>query len=150
MAAPFIADHRGREGAPARNHASTSALSHRGNRPSPITIDAGHRARVSRLRQVLVPMLSNLAHPSASSPTATLSSSDLAIRRSSMTVSCWVASGAIPASDSGVVLTVRNLWQESRGRQGGGARPHIRLRSEEHTSELQSRLHLVCRLLLEK
>src|SRR2546429_10031478 len=32
--------------------------------------------------------------------------------------------------------------------------PHIRTmklrRSEEHTSELQSRLHLVCRLLLEK
>src|SRR2546429_4527762 len=27
---------------------------------------------------------------------------------------------------------------------------HIRKRSEEHTSELQSRLHLVCRLLLEK
>src|SRR2546429_5313072 len=26
----------------------------------------------------------------------------------------------------------------------------IRIRSEEHTSELQSRLHLVCRLLLEK
>src|SRR2546422_6844409 len=26
----------------------------------------------------------------------------------------------------------------------------IRWRSEEHTSELQSRLHLVCRLLLEK
>src|SRR2546422_8521444 len=31
----------------------------------------------------------------------------------------------------------------SRPRQGFG-------RSEEHTSELQSRLHLVCRLLLEK
>src|SRR2546422_4581219 len=30
------------------------------------------------------------------------------------------------------------------GRRGGTAR------SEEHTSELQSRLHLVCRLLLEK
>src|SRR5205809_1610474 len=33
-------------------------------------------------------------------------------------------------------------------------RPHLegitRRRSEEHTSELQSRLHLVCRLLLEK
>src|SRR2546422_3181191 len=28
------------------------------------------------------------------------------------------------------------------------AQPHVR--SEEHTSELQSRLHLVCRLLLEK
>src|SRR2546422_4334596 len=27
---------------------------------------------------------------------------------------------------------------------------HLRFRSEEHTSELQSRLHLVCRLLLEK
>src|SRR2546422_8848938 len=32
---------------------------------------------------------------------------------------------------------------------GGPARPP-RSRSEEHTSELQSRLHLVCRLLLEK
>src|SRR3989442_8860132 len=38
-----------------------------------------------------------------------------------------------------------------------GADPHVprwmkasRLRSEEHTSELQSRPHLVCRLLLEK
>src|SRR2546429_5569311 len=29
-------------------------------------------------------------------------------------------------------------------------RPAQELRSEEHTSELQSRLHLVCRLLLEK
>src|SRR2546422_5848980 len=28
--------------------------------------------------------------------------------------------------------------------------PIGRMRSEEHTSELQSRLHLVCRLLLEK
>src|SRR3712207_7002381 len=28
--------------------------------------------------------------------------------------------------------------------------PHVHLRSEEHTSELQSRQHLVCRLLLEK
>src|SRR2546422_6001439 len=33
-----------------------------------------------------------------------------------------------------------------RGPGGGSRRP----RSEEHTSELQSRLHLVCRLLLEK
>src|SRR5690348_17454666 len=30
------------------------------------------------------------------------------------------------------------------------ARPRARLRSEEHTSELQSPVHLVCRLLLEK
>src|SRR2546422_5204244 len=41
-----------------------------------------------------------------------------------------------------------------RGRASGRhARPPPRpggVRSEEHTSELQSRLHLVCRLLLEK
>src|SRR5205809_6076277 len=37
------------------------------------------------------------------------------------------------------------------GRRGLGRRARItRRRSEEHTSELQSRLHLVCRLLLEK
>src|SRR2546422_4901672 len=35
------------------------------------------------------------------------------------------------------------------GRQGGGL-GNFASRSEEHTSELQSRLHLVCRLLLEK
>src|SRR2546422_4955871 len=33
---------------------------------------------------------------------------------------------------------------------GARARAGHRSRSEEHTSELQSRLHLVCRLLLEK
>src|SRR2546429_6699425 len=32
----------------------------------------------------------------------------------------------------------------------GGQHPLVVSRSEEHTSELQSRLHLVCRLLLEK
>src|SRR2546422_5498154 len=42
-----------------------------------------------------------------------------------------------------------------QGVQGSRARPDAgrrgrRPRSEEHTSELQSRLHLVCRLLLEK
>src|SRR2546422_1348531 len=41
------------------------------------------------------------------------------------------------------------------GHGGGGASDRLRkysqpARSEEHTSELQSRLHLVCRLLLEK
>src|SRR2546429_5862730 len=33
---------------------------------------------------------------------------------------------------------------------GRRVRPRRSRRSEEHTSELQSRLHLVCRLLLEK
>src|SRR2546422_4760730 len=36
------------------------------------------------------------------------------------------------------------------GEHGERARRAHRRRSEEHTSELQSRLHLVCRLLLEK
>src|SRR5687768_18092546 len=35
-------------------------------------------------------------------------------------------------------------------RNDRGALQVLRMRSEEHTSELQSRLHLVCRLLLEK
>src|SRR6266496_4521677 len=35
-------------------------------------------------------------------------------------------------------------------RRPGAARPRQRHRSEEHTSELQSRRDLVCRLLLEK
>src|SRR2546422_8504458 len=34
--------------------------------------------------------------------------------------------------------------------RGRGQRRRGEYRSEEHTSELQSRLHLVCRLLLEK
>src|SRR5687768_18353784 len=38
------------------------------------------------------------------------------------------------------------LPQEARRMVAG----HLVPRSEEHTSELQSRLHLVCRLLLEK
>src|SRR3712207_7498554 len=37
-----------------------------------------------------------------------------------------------------------------RGRGGGLRRGNAHLRSEEHTSELQSRQYLVCRLLLEK
>src|SRR2546422_5716750 len=39
-------------------------------------------------------------------------------------------------------LCTANVWPTNSGR--------MVLRSEEHTCELQSRLHLVCRLLLEK
>src|SRR2546422_4545002 len=54
--------------------------------------------------------------------------------------------------------TSRVFWGRSSAAQRVPAaklpRIHLRLRwperSEEHTSELQSRLHLVCRLLLEK
>src|SRR5205809_5764750 len=51
----------------------------------------------------------------------------------------WI-SITVKAVDSGVV-------SKYLVRQG---RPGCIVRSEEHTSELQSRLHLVCRLLLEK
>src|SRR2546429_5099998 len=47
--------------------------------------------------------------------------------------------------------TARADLRQAGGRhQGAAAGEHRTARSEEHTSELQSRLHLVCRLLLEK
>src|SRR5947208_10585996 len=54
-------------------------------------------------------------------------------------------------SESGVVrlLCGGGGVQRAGGAQGGHAR-RARGRSEEHTSELQSPDHLVCRLLLEK
>src|SRR3712207_7018510 len=43
----------------------------------------------------------------------------------------------------------RDLLEPHRRRQGGAPAERV-ARSEEHTSELQSRQYLVCRLLLEK
>src|SRR5687768_17981118 len=43
---------------------------------------------------------------------------------------------------------LRSLFRRHHDFRRG--RPRVVVRSEEHTSELQSRLHLVCRLLLEK
>src|SRR3712207_8269513 len=45
---------------------------------------------------------------------------------------------------------VRGRAVRRRGRPGERPAPLRDLRSEEHTSELQSRQYLVCRLLLEK
>src|SRR2546422_3392664 len=44
----------------------------------------------------------------------------------------------------------RGREREQRLDPDGFVGDHLAQRSEEHTSELQSRLHLVCRLLLEK
>src|SRR6266487_5948405 len=44
----------------------------------------------------------------------------------------------------------RSGSEESARRHPAGNRRHAGPRSEEHTSELQSPVHLVCRLLLEK
>src|SRR3712207_7316962 len=52
---------------------------------------------------------------------------------------------------AGVPLVVPDDAVSGGGEPGAEpVRPHHRLRSEEHTSELQSRQYLVCRLLLEK
>src|SRR2546422_6533167 len=56
--------------------------------------------------------------------------------------------GAVP-----LALQRRHVARGAHQRNGGLARrghANSSARSEEHTSELQSRLHLVCRLLLEK
>src|SRR2546422_5067202 len=63
----------------------------------------------------------------------------------------WSVAGLLPRH--GELMTRRPFRAPHHtisvsGLIGGGGPPHPR--SEEHTSELQSRLHLVCRLLLEK
>src|SRR5438105_11273764 len=65
-----------------------------------------------------------------------------------------------PATTEIYTLSLHDAFrsQPSRDLPGRAARPHRRVprrlsvfrRSEEHTSELQSRVDLVCRLLLEK
>src|SRR2546422_8388620 len=71
--------------------------------------------------------------------------------RSETFVRAWTAPAPVRmATVRGYLFTIaRNLFLQSLRRSR-----HVELtetlRSEEHTSELQSRLHLVCRLLLEK
>src|SRR5687768_17974914 len=73
-------------------------------------------------------------------------------------------SQAVVFSDAGDAVGVRlyggagRAWDLQGGAERKGdavtsalnERARVSARSEEHTSELQSRLHLVCRLLLEK
>src|SRR2546422_5362521 len=79
----------------------------------------------------------------------------------------WIpAGGRSSLQPPAPFLNRRELGQLAAGREGMGSGRRCRgpgrspdrrgdllrdaVRSEEHTSELQSRLHLVCRLLLEK
>src|SRR5256884_3755570 len=55
-------------------------------------------------------------------------------------VSSFASACQLPDTSSSIANSVPRL----------AMRLSLMLRSEEHTSELQSRLHLVCRLLLEK
>src|SRR2546429_3717383 len=60
-------------------------------------------------------------------------------------------SGVIAGSLSlGSVIALATLAQRVYAPVVDLGSVRINMRSEEHTSELQSRLHLVCRLLLEK
>src|SRR5439155_925166 len=61
----------------------------------------------------------------------------------------FLAQGCPRANVSGITRPLGRL-SPADGQVAHVLRTHLPLRSEEHTSELQSRGHLVCRLLLEK
>src|SRR3712207_6962262 len=54
------------------------------------------------------------------------------------------------AATTPVLPAAREAMAEALSRWHNPSSPHAEGRSEEHTSELQSRQYLVCRLLLEK
>src|SRR3712207_7169108 len=60
------------------------------------------------------------------------------------------AVGAVEVANDGLVSHRDQLGVLPRDRTPVERHPRGRVRSEEHTSELQSRQYLVCRLLLEK
>src|SRR2546429_596863 len=67
--------------------------------------------------------------------------------------SYWVlGSPPAPWRPEDTVLVADAMWWDLQvsGFRREILRREVNARSEEHTSELQSRLHLVCRLLLEK
>src|SRR2546422_4031050 len=64
----------------------------------------------------------------------------------------WMVWGAYFLTAHGAIAAAWMIagWYGSNTAVTALAPCAVRKRSEEHTSELQSRLHLVCRLLLEK
>src|SRR5438876_5636468 len=77
-------------------------------------------------------------------PYTTLFRSDSAKGESNRKV--WIA---ISSDEGKTFATEKPAWSENTGFSVAKVLPSS-LRSEEHTSELQSPVHLVCRLLLEK
>src|SRR2546422_2517766 len=82
---------------------------------------------------------------------AALTSGGKTVRGVSFT---WTSNnpGVAVVDANGLVTAVSNGTATITAQSDGGLLGHatFKSRSEEHTSELQSRLHLVCRLLLEK
>src|SRR5689334_24251817 len=60
------------------------------------------------------------------------------------------ARGVTGAKEEDVIRMLRRLLSHDQPQQAGDSADASFARSEEHTSELQSQFHLVCRLLLEK
>src|SRR2546422_1140773 len=61
-----------------------------------------------------------------------------------------LARTTLPAVGASTCASGSHVWSGNIGTLTAKAMKKAQKRSEEHTSELQSRLHLVCRLLLEK
>src|SRR5207237_6413454 len=93
---------------------------------------------------VIYPLSLHDALPISSSP------SDVTDHSTAMTATaiqrCWRVSARKPRAPSSCQTGTRLKRFTSATARGASARS----RSEEHTSELQSHLNLVCRLLLEK
>src|SRR3712207_6874938 len=62
----------------------------------------------------------------------------------------YVLTGVLPPITLGLARADQTLQSSARLQNGKEVIRQVTLRSEEHTSELQSRQYLVCRLLLEK
>src|SRR3989442_3259947 len=77
----------------------------------------------------------------------------IALRSTAATLASARSDAATSSSSSGAATrrrAARSVGDTPTTRARPGATWGARCRSEEHTSELQSRPHLVCRLLLEK
>src|SRR3712207_7085796 len=62
----------------------------------------------------------------------------------------WASRTRSACSPTGARPRTAGPWSLGHCRRASPFRPRLGARSEEHTSELQSRQYLVCRLLLEK
>src|SRR2546422_216195 len=101
----------------------------------------------------------NWASPTASLPRTRLSAASAPTAPACQVGSCalcarpWVSTSALSYSRRANIMkarTKRFIGFPGARRPSSAAVRAASSRSEEHTSELQSRLHLVCRLLLEK
>src|SRR5207253_10161683 len=100
-----------------------------------------------------------ISRPLCCQATATARTYTLSLHDALPISGCFAAVSDVPVHEDQVAAEAADLAEDG-GRRGArglrgtsrapGAGVHASYRSEEHTSELQSRGHLVCRLLLEK